>query len=52
MTRELMDGYPAADGRERIGRFLRHAFPLRLSSFPELLMDLEAKERVEASSRR
>jgi hypothetical protein len=50
MTRELIGGYPAADGREQIGRFLRYAFPLGLGSFPELLNDLENKER--AKSRR
>jgi len=45
MTRELIGGYPVADGREQIGRFLRYSFPLGLGSFPELLSKLD-KERV------
>ncbi len=51
MTRELIGGYPAADVREQMGRFLRHAFPLGLGSFTELLSDLKDDERVKAPCR-
>ena len=40
MTRELIGGYPQ-DGREQMGRFLRHAYPLALSSFVGLTPDPE-----------
>lgn len=33
MTRELLGGYPPPDGREQMGRFLRHAYSLPLNSF-------------------
>jgi hypothetical protein len=36
MTRELIGGFPAANDREQIGRFLRYAFPVGLESFKEL----------------
>ena len=51
MKHELIGGFPAADSREQMGRFLRHAFPLRLSSFSELLRSLEDAERAKAPSR-
>lgn len=34
--RELLSSYAAANEREQMGRFLRHAFPLDLGSFPEV----------------
>jgi hypothetical protein len=34
--RELLSGYAAANDREQMGRFLRHAFPLDLGFFPEV----------------
>lgn len=37
MSDELIGGYPAADDREQVGRFLRHAFPLGLKSFAGLV---------------
>jgi len=37
MTRELIGGYPAADDREQMGRFLRYAFPLEFDSFSGLV---------------
>jgi hypothetical protein len=51
MTPELIGGYPAADGREQMGRFLRHAFPLGLRSFTELLEILNDEKRMKAPSR-
>jgi len=48
MTRELIGDFPAADGREQMGQFLRHAFPLGLGSFKELLVKLEEEERTKA----
>lgn len=48
VTRELIGGFPAADGREQMGQFLRHAFPLGLGSFKELLVKLEEEERTKA----
>jgi hypothetical protein len=44
MTHELISGYPSADDREQMGRFLRHAFPLGLGSFAELLSALNGEE--------
>lgn len=53
MKRELIGGYPAADSREQMGRFLSYAFPFELDSFSELLGDLEHKEaREEAATER
>ena len=52
MTRELIGGFPAANDREQMGRFLRHSFPLGLGAFAELLKDLEDKELPRARSRR
>jgi len=46
MTRELIGGFPAANDREQMGRFLRHAFPLGLGSFKELLGSLEDQEKA------
>lgn len=46
MTRELIGGYAAADDREQMGRFLRHAFPLALGSFAEVLKGLEQEEQA------
>jgi hypothetical protein len=37
MTDDLIGGYPAANDREQLGRFLRHAFPLGLESFSGLV---------------
>jgi len=51
MTRELIGEYPAANGREQIGRFLRHAFPLGLGSFSELLSVLNNDEHGKPASR-
>jgi hypothetical protein len=48
MTRELIGGFPAVDGREQMGQFLRHAFPLGLGSFEELLVKLEEEEQAKA----
>ena len=39
MTHELLGEYPAADGHEQIGRFLRYAFPLGLQSFAGLVSE-------------
>jgi len=39
---ELMGRYAAVDDREQMGRFLRHAFPLGLASFTELLSTLKS----------
>lgn len=50
MARELIGGHAAANDREQMGRFLRHAFPLGLGSFTELLNALDEK-RVKAPSR-
>jgi hypothetical protein len=33
--REVLSGYMAANDREQMGRFLRHAFQLDVGSFPE-----------------
>jgi len=43
MTDELIGGYAAANDREQMGRFLRHAFPLGVGSFAELLAVLKDK---------
>ena len=43
MTHEIIGEYPAADDREQMGRFLRHAFPLGLGSFAELPDALEGE---------
>ena len=51
MTDELIGGY-AANDRERMGRFLRHAFPLGLGLFTEMLAGLKEDERVKPLSRR
>lgn len=51
MKQELIDGVPAANDREQIGKFLRYAFPLKLGSFAELLSDLGGKERMRIPSR-
>lgn len=56
MAHELIGGYPAADRREQIGRFLRHVFPLALESFAaeafaDTLNRVEASERVKSQSR-
>lgn len=51
MTHGLIGEYPAADDREQIGRFLRHAFPLGLGLFAELLNGLKDDEPVKAPSR-
>lgn len=37
MTLELIGRYPAANDREQMGRFLRHAFPLGLEPFAGLV---------------
>ena len=50
MTYKLIGEYPAADDREQMGRFLRHAFPLGLGLFKELLGSLEEDERVKPRS--
>lgn len=50
MTRELIGGFPVAHEREQMGRFLRHAFPLGLGLFKELLGSLEEDERVKPRS--
>ena len=44
MTHELIGEYPAVDDREQMGRFLRHAFPLGLGSYAELLGALSGEE--------
>ena len=36
MMQQLLGEYPAADDREQMGRFLRHAFPLGMGSFADL----------------
>ena len=46
MTRELIGGFPANDGREQMGQLLRHAFPLGLGSFKQLLVKLEEEEQA------
>ena len=51
MTRELIGGFPAANDREQIGRFLRYAFPLGPASFGEVLSDREGKGEVKPPSR-
>ena len=51
MTHKLIGDYPAANDREQMGRFLRHAFPLGLGLFPELLSNLDDQERVKAPFR-
>jgi hypothetical protein len=50
MTRELIGGLPAVDGREQMGQFLRHAFSLGTGSFKELLATLEKEEQARAKS--
>jgi hypothetical protein len=49
MTHELISEYPSADDREQMGRFLRHAFPLGLGSFAELLGALKGEEASESA---
>jgi len=44
VTHELIGEYPAADDREQMGRFIRHAFPLGLGSFAELMDALNGDE--------
>lgn len=51
MKHELIGGYVAANDREQMGRFLRHAFPLGVGSFTELLKVLNDDERPKAPSR-
>ena len=51
MTLELIGGY-AANDREQMGRLLRHAFPLGLKSFADLLNKLEKGEQRNPSERR
>ena len=51
MTRELIGGYPAADDREQLGRFLRYAVPLEPESLTEFLGDLKYDQQVKAPSR-
>ena len=51
MTRELIGGFPAANDREEIGRFLRHAIPLGLGSFTELLSELDDQAPQKVKSR-
>lgn len=51
MTREIIGGYQAANDREQMGRFLRHAFPLGMKSFTDLLKALKDDERTTARSR-
>lgn len=51
MTRELLGGYAAANDREQMGRFLRHAFPLGMESFADLLRELEDEERAKTLPR-
>ena len=51
MTREILGDYAAANDREQMGRFLRHAFPLGLESFADLLRALEDEERAKAPRR-
>jgi hypothetical protein len=51
MSRELIGEYPAANDREQMGRFLRHAFPLGLGSFSELLDLLKGDERPQSQFR-
>ncbi|HEX5237953.1 MAG TPA: hypothetical protein VFW39_05765 [Sphingomicrobium sp.] len=46
MTRELIGGFPAANDREQMGRFLHYAFPLGPGSFEELLGRLEEEKRA------
>jgi hypothetical protein len=51
MSHELIGEYPAANDREQMGRFLRHAFPLGLGSFSELLNVLKGDERAKGQLR-
>jgi hypothetical protein len=51
MTHELIGGY-AVNDRECMGRFLRHAFPLGLGLFTELLAALKEDDRVKPPSLR
>jgi hypothetical protein len=44
---ELIGGYLAANDREQMGRFLRHASPLGSESFTELLSKLKDGPRAE-----
>lgn len=44
MKHELIGGYPAA-GRELMGRFLRHAFPLDLQSFATQVSSIREHDR-------
>lgn len=39
MTRKLLCRYPPADGREQMGRFLRHAFPLAMDAFAPMVTE-------------
>lgn len=45
MIHELISRYPAADDREQMGRFLRHAFPLGTESFSGLVGKNGVEER-------
>jgi hypothetical protein len=44
VNHELIQEYPAADERGQIGRLLRHAFPLGLGQFAELLGAIRDQE--------
>jgi hypothetical protein len=41
MTRELLCRYPPTDGREQVGRFLRHSFPLAMDAFAPLVTETD-----------
>ena len=47
MTHQLIGGHVAND-REQMGGFLRHAFPLDVGSFHEVVESLDAAERESA----
>lgn len=47
MIHELIGRYPAADDREQMGRFLRHAFPLGTESFSGLVGKNGVDERLD-----
>jgi hypothetical protein len=48
--RELLSSYAAANDREQMGRFLRHAFPLDLGFFPEVRNAPNNEQRPESPS--
>lgn len=52
MARELIGQSAAANDRELIGRFLRHAYPLGLASFNGLLTSQKTKENAKEQRRR